>query len=365
MSKYDFLLVGAGLFNAVFAREATRHGKKCLVVERRNHIGGNLYCETVQDIIVQKYGAHIFHTSNKQVWEYMSELCEFNHYINSPLARYKDKVYNLPFNMNTFYRLWGIITPGEAKNKIEAQRLKTANPQNAEEQALSLVGHDIYEKLVKGYTEKQWGMAATLLPSFIIKRLPLRFTYDNNYFNDVYQGIPNEGYNPIFEKCFEDCDLILNEDFFENKKLKNKAKEVIFTGMIDRYFDYCFGPLAYRSLCFETETLDTDNFQGNAVVNYTEREVPYTRIIEHKHFNFGTQVKTVITREYPLNWQLDLEPYYPVNTQDNMRIYEQYKSLAKQEHHVYFCGRLGTYAYCNMDETVEMALNLYKKITTY
>jgi UDP-galactopyranose mutase len=355
---YDFLLVGAGLFNAIFAREATRHGKKCLVIEKRNHAGGNLYCENIEGINVHKYGAHIFHTSNRAVWDYMNELCAFNRYVNSPLARYKDKVYNLPFNMNTFYQLWGTVMPEEAKARIESQRLKIKEPQNVEEQALSLVGKDIYETLIKGYTEKQWGMAATQLPAFIIRRLPLRFTYNNNYFNDLYQGIPEGGYNPVFEKCFKDCDVVLNTDFLQNREWAKEAKTVIFTGRIDQYYDYCFGALEYRSLRFEDEILSTDNYQGNAVVNYTEKEIPFTRIIEHKHFEFGQQAQTVITREYPQAWKSGLEPFYPVNTKENDRRYQQYKELSLQEKNVFFGGRLGCYKYFNMDQVVESAIDL-------
>lgn len=359
---YDFLLVGSGLFNAIFAREAAKQGKKCLVIEKRNHIGGNLYCENIEGINVHKYGAHIFHTSDKKVWEYVNELCEFNHYINSPLARYKDKVYNLPFNMNTFYQLWGTITPAEAQAKIETQRLKTNEPKNAEEQALSLVGRDIYEKLIKGYTEKQWGRACGELPAFIIKRLPLRFTYNNNYFDDPYQGIPRGGYNLIFEKCFARCDMLLNTDFLQNRDLIKEAQSVIFTGMIDAYYDYCFGTLEYRSLRFEDEVLDTDNYQGNAVVNYTEKEIPFTRIIEHKHFESGNQPKTVVTREYPQTWQPGMEACYPVNTKENNLRYLQYKELSLQENNVFFGGRLGEYKYLDMDQVVESAILLHNRI---
>jgi UDP-galactopyranose mutase len=362
MKNYDFLLVGAGLFNAVFAREATRHGKKCLVIDKRNHAGGNLYCENIEGINVHRYGAHIFHTSNKASWEYMNELCELNPFINSPLARYKDLIYNLPFNMNTFYQLWGTTTPAEAWAKIESQRLKTNEPKNAEEQALSLVGSDIYEKLIKGYTEKQWGMAATQLPAFLIKRLPLRFTYNNNYFNDPYQGIPQDGYNSIFEKCFAQCDVQLEIDFLQNRHLAKEAATVIFTGMIDAYYDYCFGALEYRSLRFEDEIPDTANYQGNAVVNYTEREIPFTRIIEHKHFESGQQSRTVITREYPQSWQPGLEPFYPVNTKENDRRYQQYRALSLQEKNVFFRGRLGEYRYLDMDQVIESAILLYNRI---
>lgn len=362
MKKYDFILIGAGLFNAVFAYEASKQNKKCLVVEKRNHIGGNLYCENIERINIHKYGAHIFHTSNKAIWNYVNELCEFNQYINSPLARYKNEIYNLPFNMNTFYQLWNLITPAEAQAKIEEQRLKIKEPQNAEEQALSLVGNDIYEKLIKGYTEKQWGVPATQLPAFIIKRLPLRFTFNNNYFNDPYQGIPCGGYNQIFEKCFAQCDILLNTDFCQNRDLAKKNDKIIFTGMIDQYYDYCYGQLEYRSLYFEEEILNTINYQGNAVVNYTEKEIPFTRIIEHKHFEFGQQAKTVITREYPQAWSLGVEPFYPVNTEENNRLYQQYNNLALKEKNVFFGGRLGNYRYLDMDQVVESAILLYSRI---
>lgn len=360
--EYDFLLVGAGLFNAIIAREASKQGKKCLVVEKRNHIGGNLYCEKIEDINVHKYGAHIFHTSNTHIWNYMNELCEFNHYINSPLAKYKDELYNLPFNMNTFSRLWNRHTPQEVKRKIDEQKIVVNNPANFEEQALSLVGRDIYEKLIKGYTEKQWGVDAKLLPTFIIKRIPIRFTYDNNYFDDIYQGIPKDGYNTIFDKCFHNCDIHVNTDFFENKDLTNSAEKIIFSGMIDQYYNYQFGALEYRSLSFEHEILDIDNYQGNAVINYTQREVPYTRILEHKHFEFGKQPNTVITREYPQEWEIGLDAYYPINTQINQKKYIKYKVLAELENNVYFGGRLGSYKYYDMDKTVKTALELFTKI---
>lgn len=363
--KYDFLLVGAGLFNAIFAREANKQGKKCLVIEKRNHIGGNLYCENIEGINVHNYGAHIFHTSNKHVWNYMNELCEFNHYINSPLAKYKDELYNLPFNMNTFSRMWNLHTPQEIESKIRQQRLNIENTANFEEQALSLVGTDVYEKLIKGYTEKQWGQDAKSLPSFIIKRIPIRFTYNNNYFNDIYQGIPKGGYNPIFEKCFDGCDIHTGTDFFENKEIINSAKTTIFNGMIDQYYQYQFGQLEYRSLYFQHEVMDTDNYQGNAVVNYTEREIPYTRVLEHKHFEFGIQPKTVITKEYPQKWEVGLEPYYPVNTTENQEKYAKYKALARQQENIHFGGRLGEYKYYDMDQTVEVALKLSEKSLTF
>jgi len=357
--KYDYLLVGAGLFNAIIAREASRRGQKCLVIEKRDHIGGNLYCENIEGINVHRYGAHIFHTDNKFIWKYMEELCEFNHYINSPLARYKNELYNLPFNMNTFSRLWGLYTPQEVARKIDEQRLKCIIPANFEEQALHLVGTDVYEKLIKGYTEKQWGREAKSLPAFIIKRVPIRFTYNNNYFDDVYQGIPKGGFNPIFEKCFAKCDIYTNTDFFEHREIVRSAEKTIFSGMIDQYYDYCFGQLEYRSLYFEDEVIDTFNYQGNAVINYTEREIPYTRIIEHKHFEFGNQPKTIITREYPQSWRPGSEPYYPVNTEKNNSIYKKYKELAVKERNIYFGGRLGSYKYYNMDQVVEAALELY------
>ncbi len=360
--KYDYLLVGAGLFNAVFAREAIKSGKNCIVIEKRDHVGGNLYCENIEGINVHKYGAHIFHTNNKQVWDYVNELCEFNHYINSPLAKYKDEIYNLPFNMNTFCRLWGLSTPQEVKNKIETQQLKVKNPANFEEKALCLVGKDVYEKLIKGYTEKQWGVNARSLPAFIIERIPIRFTYNNNYFNDIYQGIPIGGFNQIFEKCFANCDVHLNTDFFDNKNISKLANKTIFSGMIDQYYAYIYGQLEYRSLYFQHEVMDTDNFQGNAVVNYTEREVPYTRILEHKHFEFGNQSKTVVTKEYPQKWEIGLEPYYPVNTEDNQKKYNLYQILANQEKNIHFGGRLGSYKYYDMDKIVEASLKLFEKI---
>lgn len=356
--EYDYLLVGAGLFNAVFAREATRMGKRCLVIDRRPHTGGNLRCEQIAGVTVHKYGAHIFHTRNKQVWDYMNELCTFNNYVNSPVARYRDQLYNLPFNMNTFYALWGTKTPAEAAARIARERVPNDSPRNLEEQALSLVGPEIYEKLVKGYTEKQWGRDAGELPAFIIKRLPLRLTYDNNYFDDPYQGIPEGGYNQIFERCFDGCDVRLICDFMENRHLAKAAGHVVFTGMIDSYFDYCFGMLDYRSLRFETEVLDCDNYQGNAVVNYTERDVPYTRIIEHKHFAFGRQPRSVITREYPCSYGCGDEAYYPVNDARNSELFERYASLAADLPGVTFAGRLGSYRYYNMDEVVEQALKL-------
>lgn len=361
---YDYLIVGAGLFGAVFAHEMTAKGKKCLVIDKRAHIGGNIYTEEIEGINVHKYGAHIFHTSNKEIWDYVNRFATFNRYTNSPVARYKDEIYNLPFNMNTFNKLWGVIAPQEAKEKIEEQVKEAGivNPSNLEEQAISLVGKDIYEKLVKGYTEKQWGKRADELPAFIIKRLPVRMTYDNNYFNDLYQGIPVGGYTPMIEKLLEGSDVLLNTDYFGDREaFNNKAEKVLFTGMIDEYFDYCFGELEYRSLKFESQVLDTDNYQGNAVVNYTEYEVPYTRIIEHKHFEYGTQPKTVITKEYPAQWKHGDEPYYPMNDEKNNALYEKYKELATKEDKVLFGGRLGMYKYYDMHNVIEEALKLSSK----
>lgn len=356
---YDYLIVGAGLYGATFARYAADHGKKCLVIDRRSHIGGNIYTENIEGINVHRYGAHIFHTSDKAVWDYVNRFVEFNRYTNSPMARYGNEIYNLPFNMNTFSRLWNIRTPDEARKIIERQRSEAGitEPENLEEQALSLVGRDIYEKLVRGYTEKQWGRSCRELPSFIIKRLPVRFTYDNNYFNDLYQGIPVGGYTVMIEKMLDGIEVRLNTDYFDSREeLSALAEKVLFTGMIDRYFDYRFGELEYRSLRFETEVLECDNYQGNAVVNYTEYEVPYTRIIEHKHFEFGTQPKTVITKEYPAAWKQGDEPYYPVNDDKNNALYEKYKSLAENEKNVIFGGRLGLYKYMDMHHVVAAAL---------
>lgn len=358
--KYDFLIVGSGLYGAVCAYELNKKGRKCLVIEKRNHVGGNIYTENIEGINVHKYGAHIFHTSNKEIWNYINQFAEFNRYTNSPVARYKDEVYNLPFNMNTFNKLWGVFTPEEAKQKIEEElkEVKIDEPQNLEEQAIKLVGKTIYEKLVKGYTEKQWGMSATELPAFIIKRLPVRFTYDNNYFNDKYQGIPEGGYTQIIEKMLNGIEVKLNYDFFEHRnELENMAEKIVFTGPIDQFYDYCFGELEYRSVRFETEILDTDNYQGNAVVNYTEYGVPYTRIIEHKHFEYGTQPKTVISREYSDKWNRDKEPYYPINNDKNNKLYEKYKELAKKDKKVIFGGRLGQYKYYDMHKVIEEALN--------
>ena len=366
MKQYDYLIVGAGLFGSIFAYEATRAGKKCLVIDKRNHIGGNVYTEEREGINVHVYGAHIFHTSDKEVWDYMNSFVEFNRYTNSPVARYRDELYNLPFNMNTFHALWGVKTPEEAKAKIAEQMQEaTGNselePRNLEEQALRLIGRDIYEKLIKGYTEKQWGKRATELPSFIIKRLPVRFTYDNNYFNDKYQGIPQGGYTKIFEKLLSETEVRLNEDFFAKRgEFEDCAEKIVFTGMLDEFFEYRFGELEYRSLRFETETLEQENFQGNAVVNYTEYEIPYTRIIEHKHFEFGTQPKTIITREYPAKWKKGDEPYYPMNDDKNNTLFAQYKELADATEHVIFGGRLGEFKYYDMQQVVARALETVK-----
>ena len=356
---YDYLIVGAGLFGSVFAYEATKKGKTCLVVDKRKHIGGNVYTENIKGINVHKYGAHIFHTSNKMIWDYIQQFATFNRYTNSPIAIYKDEVYNLPFNMNTFSKLWGIKTPQEAKEIIENQRKKSGiiNPSNLEEQAISLVGKDIYEKLIKGYTQKQWGKSCDKLPSFIINRLPVRFTYDNNYFNDLYQGIPVGGYTQIFEKMLASSDVRLNCDYLKHRdELNAIAKKIIYTGMIDEYFDYCYGELEYRSLRFVTEILNMDNFQGNAVVNYTDADVPYTRIIEHKHFEYGTQDSTIITKEYPKTWKRGDEPFYPINNEKNNILYSKYLTLAKQKKNVVFGGRLGMYRYFDMHNIIERSL---------
>lgn len=373
--KYDYLIVGAGLFGAIFAHEAKKAGKKVLVIDRRDHIGGNIYTKEVEGIQVHQYGAHIFHTSDKEVWDYIQQFAEFNRYTNSPVARYKDELYNLPFNMNTFSKMWGVRTPAEAKEIIQRQ-IKEAGitePKNLEEQAISLVGKDIYEKLVKGYTEKQWGRRATELPSFIIRRLPVRYVYDNNYFNDKYQGIPVGGYTKIIERMLEGTEVRLMTDFFADREiLAKEAENIVFTGMIDAYYDYCFGELEYRSLRFETEVLNMENYQGNAVVNYTEYEVPYTRIIEHKHFEYGCQGgyggdgsgvsdKTVITREYPAAWSRGEEPYYPMNDEKNNALYARYRELADQEEHVIFGGRLGMYRYYDMHQVVKEALECVRK----
>lgn len=360
MKNYDYLIVGSGLFGSIFAYEANKKGKKCLVIDKRSHIGGNIYTENIEGINVHKYGAHIFHTSNREVWEYINRFAEFNRYTNSPVARYKDELYNMPFNMNTFNKLWGVVTPKEAQEKIEEEKRQAGitEPKNLEEQAISLVGKTIYEKLVKGYTEKQWGQRATELPSFIIKRLPVRFIYDNNYFNDIYQGIPIGGYTQIIEKMLDGIEVKLNCDFFENRKeLESISDKIIFTGPIDQYYNYQFGELEYRSLRFETEIIEEQNYQGNAVVNYTEYEVPYTRIIEHKHFEFDVNTpKTVVTREYPDKWILGKEPYYSINNDKNNSLYEKYAELAKNDKKVIFGGRLGQYKYFDMDKVILEAI---------
>lgn len=364
--KYDYVVIGAGLFGAVFTQQAVASGKRCLVIDKRSHIGGNLYNENIDSINVHKYGAHIFHTSNKEVWNYVNKYSDFNRFINSPLASYKGKLYNLPFNMNTFYQLWGTRTPLEAKKKISEQLDKyksIINPANLEEQALKICGDDIYYTFIKGYTEKQWGRKATELPSFIIKRIPFRFIYDNNYFNDTFQGIPVGGYNPIIDSLLKGADIKLNTNYFENKQLFNSlAPKLVFTGKIDEFFNYQFGKLEYRSLHFEQERIETDDFQGNAVVNYNEYEVPFTRIIEHKHFEFGDQPFTIITREYPDQYSKDSEPYYPVNDDINSKKLCLYNELAKTSPNVIFGGRLAQYAYLDMDDTIEAAFNTARGI---
>ena len=360
---YDYLIVGSGLFGAVFAHEATKAGKKCLVLERRNHIGGNCYTENWNGIQVHKYGAHIFRTSNEEIWDYIRQFAKFNHFVNSPIANYNGKIFNMPFNMNTFSKMWNIRTPEEAKAIIAEQRKEiVGTPRNLEEQAISLVGRDIYETLVKEYTEKQWGRPCQELPASILRRLPVRYTYDNNYFNDPYQGIPIGGYTQIMEKMFEGCEIRLNTDYNENpEEFRKLADKVLYTGTIDSYFKYCYGPLEYRSLRFEHEELNTDNYQGVAVVNYTDSKTPYTRIIEHKHFEFGTQPKTIISREYSAEWELGDEPYYPVNDSRNNELYDKYRMLTKEEDKVIFGGRLGEYKYYDMDKVIESALKRAKE----
>lgn len=370
---FDYLIVGSGLFGATFAYLAHRHGKKCLVIDKRPHLGGNVYCEKIEGINVHKYGAHIFHTSNKEVWQFVNSIVEFNRYTNSPVANYKGQLYNLPFNMNTFYQMWGVTTPAEAQARIDLQKaeavsaLQGREPANLEEQALSLVGKDIYEKLIKGYTEKQWGRKCTELPAFIIRRLPVRLIFDNNYFNDKYQGIPIGGYNKLIDGLLEGIETKTNVDFFADRShWENLADKVVFTGKIDEYYDYRFGKLEYRTVRFEEEVLDTPNYQGNAVVNYTEREVPYTRVIEHKHFEmFGTEVyqcpKTVISKEYSTEWKEGMEPYYPVNDERNNNLYRQYKELADKKANVIFGGRLAEYKYYDMAPIIERVLNLWKE----
>lgn len=374
MTHYDYLIVGSGLFGATFAYKANQAGKSCLVIDKRPQLGGNVYCEQTEGINVHKYGAHIFHTANKAVWDFVNSLVPFNRYTNCPVANYHGELYNLPFNMNTFYQMWGVRTPEEAQAKIAEQRatvaakLEGSEPRNLEEQALLLVGRDIYEKLIKEYTEKQWGRPCTELPAFIIRRLPLRFVFDNNYFNDPYQGIPIGGYNLLIERLLEGIDTRVNCDFFANRdELTALANTIIYTGPIDQFYDYRFGKLQYRTVRFETETLNTPNYQGNAVVNYTSHDVPYTRVIEHKHFeSFGQSVydnpKTIISREYSTEWQPGMEPYYPVNDERNAALYTQYKSLADAELHVLFGGRLAEYKYYDMTPTIEQALNLAQQI---
>lgn len=365
MKRYDYLIVGAGLYGAVFARELTRRGKSCLVIDRRNHVAGNIYTEKMAGINVHKYGAHIFHTSDREVWEYVNQFAEFNNYVNSPLAVYRDELYNLPFNMNTFSKMWGIRTPKEARQMIERQvaELGITEPQNLEEQALSLVGTDVYTKLIKGYTEKQWGRDCRELPAFIIRRLPCRFTYDNNYFNDRWQGIPIGGYTQMVEKMLEGADVLLQTDYFDLiREQPELAHTVVYTGCIDEFFGYRLGALKYRSVRFETEELPEENYQGNAVVNYTDREVPYTRVIEHKHFEFGKQPTTVISREYSAEWKPGLEPYYPVNDAENSALYAQYQQLAAQQENVIFGGRLGQYRYYDMDKVIWAAMDELEKL---
>ena len=364
MKRYDYLIVGAGLYGAVFARELTQRGKSCLVIDRRNHVAGNIYTEKKAGINIHKYGAHIFHTSDREVWEYVNQFAEFNNYVNSPLAVYRDELYNLPFNMNTFSKMWGIRTPKEARQMIERQvaELGITEPQNLEEQALSLVGTDVYTKLIKGYTEKQWGRDCRELPAFIIRRLPCRFTYDNNYFNDRWQGIPIGGYTQMVEKMLEGADVLLQTDYFDLiREQPEIAHTVVYTGCIDEFFGYRLGALKYRSVRFETEELPEENYQGNAVVNYTDREVPYTRVIEHKHFEFGKQPTTVISREYSAEWKPGLEPYYPVNDAENSALYAQYQQLAAQQENVIFGGRLGQYRYYDMDKVIRAAMDEVKK----
>lgn len=365
MKRYDYLIVGAGLYGAVFARELTQRGKSCLVIDRRNHVAGNIYTEKMAGINVHKYGAHIFHTSDREVWEYVNQFAEFNNYVNSPLAVYRDELYNLPFNMNTFSKMWGIRTPKEARQMIERQvaELGITEPQNLEEQALSLVGTDVYTKLIKGYTEKQWGRDCRELPAFIIRRLPCRFTYDNNYFNDRWQGIPIGGYTQMVEKMLEGADVLLQTDYFDLiREQPEIARTTVYTGCIDEFFGYRLGALKYRSVRFETEELPEENYQGNAVVNYTDREVPYTRVIEHKHFEFGKQPTTVISREYSAEWKPGLEPYYPVNDAENSALYAQYQQLAAQQENMIFGGRLGQYRYYDMDKVIRAAMDELEKL---
>lgn len=363
MAQYDYLIVGSGLFGSIFAHEAAQKGKKCLVIEKRSHMGGNIYCRETAAINVHEYGAHIFHTSNREVWDYVNCFAEFNRFTNSPIANYHGEIYNLPFNMNTFSRMWGVEKPEQAREIIERQRAEIqGEPRNLEEQAISLVGRDVYEKLIKGYTQKQWGRACEELPAFIIKRIPVRFTYDNNYFNDLYQGIPVGGYNVIIDRLLKGIEVRLDCDFLAHRaELSALADRIVYTGMVDAYFDHCYGNLEYRSLRFETKLLDQQNYQGVAVINYTDAETPFTRIIEHKHFEFGTQEKTVITREYPAEWQPGMEPYYPVNDEKNQALYAKYKVLADAQPNVIFGGRLAEYKYYDMDKVALSALEMCKK----
>jgi len=365
MKKYDYLIVGAGLYGSVAAREIEQAGKSCLVIDKRDHMGGNIFTQKIEDIDVHRYGAHIFHTNNKVVWKYINSFGEFNHFTNSPLANYKGEIYNLPFNMNTFARMWGVTKPEEAQRVIEEQRRADycENPANLKEQAINLVGRDVFEKLIRGYTEKQWGRSCEELPAFIIRRLPVRFTYDNNYFNSQYQGIPGKGYTSIIEKMLEGIALELNCDFLEDREyLTGLAEEIIYTGPIDSFFNYKLGPLEYRKIRFENKILESPDFQGNAVVNYTDSKTPYTRIIEHKHFNFGTQRKTVISYEYSDEWSRGDDPFYPVNDRRNTELYENYRALADRKSHILFGGRLGEYKYFDMDETIEASLNMVKSL---
>ena len=364
MRYYDYLVVGSGLFGATFTYLAIKNGKSVLVIDKRDHVGGNVYTEAVEGVNVHRYGAHIFHTSDKEVWDFINRFAEFNNYVNSPVANYKGELYNLPFNMNTFNRLWGVVTPEQARQKIEEQvrSLDIKEPKNLEEQALSLVGPDVYEKLIKGYTEKQWGRDCKDLPASIIKRLPCRFTFDNNYFNDRYQGIPIGGYTPIIKKMLAGADVLTGTDYFRFiKDHQNIARKTVYTGMIDEFFGFCYGKLQYRTVCFETKTLDQPNYQGVAVMNYTERDVPYTRIIEHKHFEFGTQEKTVISYEYPTEWQEGKEPYYPVGDERNLALYDRYAALAETRPDVLFGGRLGQYKYYDMDKVIRAAFTAFNK----
>ena len=367
MKKYDYLIVGSGLYGSVCAYELHKRGYKVLVIDKRNHLGGNIYTENVEGINVHVYGAHIFHTSNKEIWDYVNQFADFNNFVNSPMARYKNEIYNLPFNMNTFVELWpDVKTPEDAKNRIEEEKkaYHVDNPKNLEEQAINLVGTTIYEKLIKGYTAKQWGRDCKDLPAFIIKRLPVRFTFDNNYFNDRYQGIPNGGYTQIIEKMLSGVEVRLNEDFFDSKeKYLEDADKVIYTGTIDSFFNFCFGELEYRTVRFETEILGTPNYQGNAVINYTEQHIPFTRIIEHKHFEFNLNTpKTVISREYPASWKQGDEPYYPVNDERNSSLFAKYQEEAKKHPNIYFGGRLGLYKYLDMDKVILEALNFIKEL---